>query len=115
LLITQFTLPLSPPQPERITGSQYKVTSDVWSLGLTIVEIAMNEFPFAANLQPIELLMTIRSSDCSGLLRDIPEAGVKWTQAMKDFVGLWWVICLASHPKLPFEVTLNHALSFPAC
>ncbi|KAJ1977152.1 Protein kinase C signaling pathway involved MAPKK protein [Dimargaris xerosporica] len=32
--------------PERIQGGGYAVQSDVWSLGLSIVEIAQNRFPF---------------------------------------------------------------------
>lgn len=38
-------LPLA--QPERIQGDQYSVKSDVWSLGITIIEIALGRFPFA--------------------------------------------------------------------
>lgn len=34
-------------QPERIQGDQYSVKSDVWSLGITIIEIALGRFPFA--------------------------------------------------------------------
>ncbi|TIA81029.1 hypothetical protein E3P98_02294 [Wallemia ichthyophaga] len=33
--------------PERIQGAQYTVKSDVWSLGITMIEIALGRFPFA--------------------------------------------------------------------
>lgn len=33
--------------PERIQGSPYTVKSDVWSVGLTIMELAIGKFPFA--------------------------------------------------------------------
>lgn len=33
--------------PERIQGAQYTVKSDVWSLGITLVEIALGRFPFS--------------------------------------------------------------------
>lgn len=32
--------------PERIQGAQYTVKSDVWSVGLTIHELAIGKFPF---------------------------------------------------------------------
>jgi mitogen-activated protein kinase kinase len=35
--------------PERIKGDPYTVKSDVWSVGLTIMELAIGRFPFDAN------------------------------------------------------------------
>ena len=32
--------------PERIQGSPYTVKSDVWSVGLTLMELAIGKFPF---------------------------------------------------------------------
>lgn len=32
--------------PERIQGSAYTVKSDVWSVGLTLMEVAIGKFPF---------------------------------------------------------------------
>lgn len=37
--------------PERIQGERYTVKSDVWSFGLTIMELAIGKFPFAASEQ----------------------------------------------------------------
>lgn len=34
--------------PERIQGSPYTVKSDVWSVGLTLMELAIGKFPFAS-------------------------------------------------------------------
>ncbi|RKU44387.1 MAP kinase kinase (MEK) [Coniochaeta pulveracea] len=34
--------------PERIQGEKYTVKSDVWSFGLTIMELAIGKFPFAS-------------------------------------------------------------------
>lgn len=34
-------------QPERIQGAQYTVKSDVWSLGISLIELALGHFPFA--------------------------------------------------------------------
>ncbi|CAD6893803.1 unnamed protein product [Tilletia laevis] len=33
--------------PERIQGEQYSVKSDVWSLGISVIELALGRFPFA--------------------------------------------------------------------
>jgi mitogen-activated protein kinase kinase len=35
--------------PERIQGARYSVKSDVWSVGLTIMELAIGRFPFDAS------------------------------------------------------------------
>lgn len=35
--------------PERIQGEKYTVKSDVWSFGLTIMELAIGKFPFSSN------------------------------------------------------------------
>jgi mitogen-activated protein kinase kinase len=37
--------------PERIQGEKYTVKSDVWSFGLTVMELAIGKFPFAASEQ----------------------------------------------------------------
>ncbi|MCJ1307732.1 MAP kinase kinase (MEK) [Agyrium rufum] len=35
--------------PERIQGAKYSIKSDVWSVGLTIMELAIGRFPFNTN------------------------------------------------------------------
>ncbi|KAK3325181.1 kinase-like domain-containing protein [Apodospora peruviana] len=37
--------------PERIQGEKYTVKSDVWSFGLTIMELAIGKFPFSSGEQ----------------------------------------------------------------
>jgi mitogen-activated protein kinase kinase len=75
--------------PERIQGQPYTVTSDIWSLGLTLMEVATNKFPFqqedGAQLMPIELLSVIVSAEPPVLL-DEPEAGVKWSKPFRHFL-----------------------------
>jgi mitogen-activated protein kinase kinase len=75
--------------PERIRGLPYNITSDVWSLGLTILEVASNRFPFPPEgepaLGPIELLSYIVSMKTPEL-KDDQASGVKWTKAFKDFL-----------------------------
>ena len=35
--------------PERIQGAKYSIKSDIWSVGLTIMELAIGRFPFDAS------------------------------------------------------------------
>jgi mitogen-activated protein kinase kinase len=37
--------------PERIQGERYTVKSDVWSFGLTVMELAIGKFPFGSGEQ----------------------------------------------------------------
>ncbi|KAI9205950.1 kinase-like domain-containing protein [Polychytrium aggregatum] len=39
--------------PERIQGGRYSVRSDVWSLGITLLELAMGKFPFPPEGKPM--------------------------------------------------------------
>jgi mitogen-activated protein kinase kinase len=39
--------------PERIQGSRYTVKSDVWSLGITLLELALGKAPWGTYLLPI--------------------------------------------------------------
>lgn len=77
--------------PERIQGQPYTVTSDVWSLGLTMMEVAKNHFPYleanAGPLMPIELLSLIVST-APPHLEDEPEAGIKWSNALRHFLAV---------------------------
>ncbi|KAE9979654.1 hypothetical protein BLS_009586 [Venturia inaequalis] len=86
--------------PERITGQSYTITSDVWSLGVTLLEVAQHRFPFPADgteMQPraglIDLLTYIVRQPIPKL-KDEPENGVKWSDNMKYFIEC----CLEKDP-----------------
>jgi mitogen-activated protein kinase kinase len=71
--------------PERIQGHPYSVTSDVWSLGLTLLEVAKGQFPLDIDIQgcsPIEVLTLIMSFQPR--LED--EDGIVWTSAFRSFI-----------------------------
>lgn len=75
--------------PERIKGLPYTITSDVWSLGLTVLELASNRFPFPPEgeppLGPIDLLSYVITMKVPELKDDLA-ARVKWTKAFRDFL-----------------------------
>jgi len=69
--------------PERILGLPYKVSADVWSLGLTIMEVAQNRFPFPSFLSPIELVTHIANLPAPTLSDEY-----KWSEDLKDFLKI---------------------------
>ncbi|KAL0577631.1 Protein kinase C signaling pathway involved MAPKK protein [Marasmius crinis-equi] len=69
--------------PERILGNEYTIRSDVWSWGITLLELVQNKFPFPSDLPAIELMMYITSGE-PPRLEDEDE--VQWSPEMKDFV-----------------------------
>ncbi|GAA6063035.1 hypothetical protein JCM10212_001014 [Sporobolomyces blumeae] len=84
--------------PERIRGGQYSINSDVWSTALTVLEVALNRFPFPAPNEaplsgPIELLTYLVKMDRVEI-PDEPEVGIKYTNAFRNFIQ----ICLDKNP-----------------
>lgn len=80
--------------PERIQGHPYSVTSDVWSLGLTLLEVAKGQFPLDIDVQgtsPIEVLTMIMTF--TPRLED--EDGIVWTSAFRSFIDY----CLKKDPR----------------
>ena len=75
-------------KPERIQGKGYSVQSDIWSLGLTLVEVAQNRVPFPPPGHPpltiIELLQYIIMVPVPGLKTED-----NWSPELCDFVA-WW-------------------------
>lgn len=82
--------------PERIQGQSYTITSDVWSLGVTLLEVAQHRFPFPADgteMQPraglIDLLTYIVRQPIPKL-KDEPDHGIKWSVSFKYFIECWY-------------------------
>lgn len=78
--------------PERITGQSYTITSDVWSLGVTLLEVAQHRFPFPADgteMNPraglIDLLTYIVRQEIPKL-KDEPENNIRWSENFKYFI-----------------------------
>ncbi|KAH9841609.1 ste7-like protein [Rhodofomes roseus] len=64
--------------PERIQGAQYTVKSDVWSLGISLIELALGRFPFSDSDGDSDL------SDFEGTLSPSRPLPPKRTQEEKD-------------------------------
>lgn len=77
--------------PERIVGEKYSVRSDVWSLGMTLVELALGKFPIdGAPLAIFELLNYIVNEPAPSLPAD------KFSPELCDLINK----CLIKDPKL---------------
>jgi mitogen-activated protein kinase kinase len=81
--------------PERITGQSYTITSDVWSTGVTLLEVAQHRFPFPADgteMQPraglIDLLTYIVGQPIPKL-KDEPDSNIFWSDKFKYFIECW--------------------------
>lgn len=56
-------------QPERLSGNDYTIRSDVWSTGISLLELVTNRFPFPTDLAAIELMMYIVQNEvCDRIL-----------------------------------------------
>jgi len=81
--------------PERISGQQYSIRSDVWSTGISLLELVQNRFPFPNDLPPIELMMYITAGE-PPRLED--EGDLKWTDDMKDFIKQTLTVDASTRP-----------------
>lgn len=71
--------------PERLSGSNYSIRSDVWSTGITLLELVQNRFPFPTDLADIELMMYITQNEPPEL-EDEDESDLHYSAEMKDFI-----------------------------
>ncbi|KAG9013558.1 Protein kinase C signaling pathway involved MAPKK protein [Tulasnella sp. JGI-2019a] len=95
--------------PERIRGDSYTIRSDVWSVGLTLLELARNKFPFPSDLGPVELLMVIVSGEIPELEDEPPTEdtpGAVWSENMKLFIKRCLIIDGKMRPA-PREILLD--------
>jgi serine/threonine protein kinase len=76
--------------PERLTGEPYDFSSDIWSLGLVLIELATGEYPYKKTKKFIEMLQTITTSPEPNL----PDNDL-YSDEFKDFIKK----CLNKDPK----------------
>lgn len=86
--------------PERIHGKKYSYSSDIWSLGLMVIELARGCYPYPKASTYIEMIENIMSS---------PEPNLPsgFSSELKDFIShcvkknpeeRWTTVQLAAHP-----------------
>ncbi|GAN06761.1 conserved hypothetical protein [Mucor ambiguus] len=80
--------------PERIMGSPYSVKSDVWSLGITLMELALGRFPFPPEGTPLSIFELLQHI----VHEPVPvfPANKKYPSDLTDFVAK----CLTKDVKL---------------
>ena len=76
--------------PERINGKQYSINSDVWSMALTVLEVALNRYPLPESdkeppLNGLIDLHTYLAKMGDYQLADEPDNGIKYTNAFRNF------------------------------
>jgi mitogen-activated protein kinase kinase len=83
--------------PERISGQKYTITSDIWSLGITLLEVAYSRFPFPMDedksqprLALFDFIAYIIGEPIE--LQDEPNYKVTWSKGFKSFIDCWYVI-----------------------
>ena len=76
--------------PERLGGKQYSFASDIWSLGITLVECALGQFPYTAYTGSNYFVLL------SQILNDPPpQLPETFSQAFRDFI----LLCLCKEPE----------------
>jgi len=82
--------------PERLLGQSYTITSDVWSLGITILQVAQNRFPYFSRVsEPRDAglmgLLTRIATGPAPKLEDELELKICWSEGFKYFIDCWYV------------------------
>lgn len=78
--------------PERLQGSTYTYASDIWGLGVSIVECLLGRYPFDTPQNYFDYLEATMTSD---LLQGFERESARFSPEVRDFVQL----CTFTDPK----------------
>jgi hypothetical protein len=76
--------------PERLLGESYDATSDLWSLGLTLVELVLRRYPLErCATTPIDLVSELETLDVPSWLCSLSEEdeGARFSPLLRDFIS----------------------------
>ena len=81
--------PSPPPQPERIKVStnSYDIRADIWSLGISLVELVTGSSPYALDRFHTEFALLSHIVDAEPPLPDKD----KFSPEFYSFIAQWWV------------------------
>ncbi|WVO12931.1 hypothetical protein L204_100540 [Cryptococcus depauperatus] len=96
--------------PERIQGAPYTIKSDVWSLGISLIELTTGRFPFSDNPDD-DLSPTVEDFDPDPTLpRSVQRPNVDSERRAKNSVGLGG----GNGPQFSILDLLQHIVNEPA-
>jgi mitogen-activated protein kinase kinase len=110
--------------PERLSGHQYTIRSDVWSTGITLLELVGNKYPFPSDISAIELLFMIQQSEPPQLDGDWSEDMKKFIKAMltvsgterptpEDMLAHPWLVNIMQGPKVNMAAWIRQVWGWP--
>lgn len=71
----------------------YSIRSDLWSLGISLMEVAQARFPFPPEDHPplsmIDLVQYLLDTNIAELLEDDPDSHLTWSTSFRHFLGMW--------------------------
>lgn len=79
--------------PERVQNDPYDYKSDIWSMGLVLIELATKMFPFRNARSYIDVVQSIIECTEPSLPMNTPE--LKFSTALREFIGH----CVRKDPK----------------